>query len=92
MTVLEAHACGKPVIASNVGGLGDLVVNGETSLLFKVGDVEQLAAKMLYILRNEDMAVKLGSAGRKFVRGKFEIGKTIAMLERIYESVVVKGI
>jgi len=42
MTVLEAHACGKPVITSNVGGLKDLVVNGETGLLFKPENIQQL--------------------------------------------------
>ncbi|MEM3907197.1 MAG: glycosyltransferase family 4 protein [Nitrososphaerota archaeon] len=91
MTVLEAYACGKPVIASNVSGLKELIVEGETGFLFKVGDVEQLAAKMLYILRNEDITVKIGLAGRSFVKENFEIGKTIAMLERIYESIVANN-
>ena len=56
MTVLEAYACGKPVIASNVGGLKDLVINGETGLLVEPGNKEQLAKNILYLLNDKGKA------------------------------------
>ena len=43
MALLEAYACAKPIVASNVGGLRELIVDGETGLLFEAGDFRQLA-------------------------------------------------
>ncbi len=52
LTVIEANACGTPVIASNVEGLRDAVRNGETGLLYDYGDIDDLASKMITFLKN----------------------------------------
>lgn len=59
LTVLEANACGTPVIASNVPGLRDAVVDGETGLLFEFGNVEQLAQRIISVLTNLSLRDKL---------------------------------
>lgn len=59
VTVIEANACGTPVIASNVPGLRDAVVDGETGLLVPYGDVEALAEKLVEVLRNRTLAESL---------------------------------
>ncbi|MBI2450082.1 MAG: glycosyltransferase family 4 protein [Candidatus Nealsonbacteria bacterium] len=69
--ILEAMALGKPVIASNVGGIPDLVKDGQTGFLFEVGNVEQLAEKLRTLLRNKNIAVEMGRRGRELVQNKF---------------------
>lgn len=55
VTVIESNACGTPVVASNVPGLRDAVVDGETGFLVPHGDTEELAGKMLTLLEDEDL-------------------------------------
>jgi glycosyltransferase involved in cell wall biosynthesis len=90
MAILEAYACGKPVVASEVGGLRDLVKNGETGLLFKPEDVKQLAERISNILNDDKMAEEMGLRGRNFVEEDFTIEKIIEKLEKLYEEVVEK--
>ena len=87
MTVLEAYACGKPVIVSNVGGLKDLVINGETGLLVEPGNKEQLAKNILHLLNDNERAKKMGLTGKKFVERNFTIEKTVDALEDLYREI-----
>jgi len=90
MTILEAYACEKPVVASEVGGLRDLVRNGETGLLFKPENVKQLAERIFNILNDDKMAEEMGLKGRNFVEENFAIEKIIEKLEKLYEEAVKK--
>ena len=89
MTILEAYACGKPIVASRVGGLKYLVIDGETGLLFEPGNVEQLAKSIFNIL-NSNVAKEMGLKGKNFVRETFTIEKVVERLEKVYEEVVEK--
>jgi D-inositol-3-phosphate glycosyltransferase len=60
MVALEAMACGKPVVASNVGGLAFSVVNDETGVLVPEGDPSALAMRLSYLLDHPDLARTLG--------------------------------
>ena len=90
MAALEAYACGKPIIASNVGGLRELVVNGETGLLIDVGDIDQLAKAIHSLLNNEAEVEKMGSKGMQYVKSNFSIEKVVERLEKVYEEAVEK--
>ncbi len=76
--ILEAMALSKPVIASNVGGIPDLVKDGENGFLFEVGNVEQLAKKLRILLNNKEMAVEMGKRGRELVQSQFSNEKYIS--------------
>ena len=65
LSVLEAMAYGKPVVASNVGGIPYVVENGTTGLLFECGNVKELAEKIIVLLRDEELRKKMGEAGRE---------------------------
>ncbi|NIA23893.1 MAG: glycosyltransferase, partial [Proteobacteria bacterium] len=52
---IEANACGTPVIASNVPGLRDSVKNGESGLLYEYGNIDELASKIVYMLKNKKL-------------------------------------
>jgi glycosyltransferase involved in cell wall biosynthesis len=68
---LEAMAHGRPVVASAVGGLTDLVVDGETGLLVPPRDVVALRAALDRLLGDRDLRRRLGSAGRERARERF---------------------
>jgi glycosyltransferase involved in cell wall biosynthesis len=86
MTLLEVYACGKPVVASNVGSLKELILDG-TGLLFDVGDFKQLAEKMAYLLSDDDKAVKFGRKARALTGEKYSIDKVVDVLGKVYSEV-----
>jgi len=67
-TLLEAMASGKPVVASNVGGIPDTMVDGETGFLFESENVEELADKIVMLLKDESLRKKMGDAARERAR------------------------
>ena len=68
---IEAQFLGKPVIASRVGGIPEIVTDGETGLLVEPGDESALAEAMARLLDDEALAERMGAAGRVAVRDKF---------------------
>lgn len=68
IVALEAMACGKPVVASNVGGVPYLVTDGQTGYLFDSENIQQLAEKTIILLRDEALRSKMGLAGKKRVK------------------------
>lgn len=83
--ILEAMALSKPVIASRVGGIPDLVKDGQTGFLFEAGNVPELAEKLKTLLGNQEMAVEMGKRGREIVQSQFSnekyISNYLAMIE-----------
>jgi len=65
MSILEALACGTPVIGAEIGGIPEIVQDGETGLIFPSGDVDALAKKIEYLLDNPDESIRMGRAGRR---------------------------
>lgn len=71
LTVIEANACGTPVIASNVPGLRDSIRDGETGLLYPYGDVAALREKILMVLQDAPLRERLSAASLQWA-GKFD--------------------
>ena len=67
MSIIESLACGTPVIGANMGGISELVLDGETGLLFDSGNAEQLAKNIQLLLDNPQMVTEMGRNGRKLV-------------------------
>jgi len=83
--ILEAMACGKPVVASNVGGIRELVNHGENGLLVQPGDITQLAGSIVMLLKEHEFARNLGRAGRKLVEKNFSHEKGIKRMLDMYK-------
>jgi glycosyltransferase involved in cell wall biosynthesis len=81
---LEAMACGCPVVASVSGGAPEAVTHGETGLLVPPGDVGAVEAALDLILGNENLAGKMGRAGRRRVDEYFAMDKYISRVLRNY--------
>jgi len=75
------------VIASNVEAMPDIVLNGETGLLFRAGNEKELASALTYLLENPKEAEKMGRNARKLAEEKYSIDKIVAELEKVYKEV-----
>lgn len=88
VAALEAMAAGKPVIASAVGGLTDVVVHERTGLLVPPGDARALAAAISRMLRDEALRAQLGARGRDRVHEEFLAEQMVAAYEGLYRRVL----
>ena len=86
--LMEAMACGCPVVASNVGGTPELVWNGERGLLFEPGDAAGLAAALQTLLEDDARRKRLGQAGARFLRERFSIQASAHRMGEIYEQLI----
>jgi len=84
LAALEAMASGVPVIASNVGGLPEVVEDGVTGHLVPVGDVERMAARAIEILSNPQTRRVMGEAGRRRATECFHYSVLVPQYEAIY--------
>jgi len=71
LSLKEAQLMRKPVIATDVGGNSEMMVNGKTGFLVEKGNDEQLIEKLRLLLENVDMTKKMGNEGRKFIEETF---------------------
>jgi len=88
LVLVEAMACGKPVIATDLPGVRTVVDPGENGFLVKPGDVDDLAFRMRYLLDNEHMREEFGRRGRKKVEDQYSWDKIGKKLEGIYREVL----
>jgi len=86
--IFEAMAMKKPVVGTNNGGTPEIVADGETGLLFKYGDAEELAIKIDILLTKQELIQKMGRAGRKRVEKNFTIAKNVRKTEKEYLSLI----
>jgi glycosyltransferase involved in cell wall biosynthesis len=91
LVLLEAMAAGRPVVASAVGPIPEIVVDGATGLLVPPGDPKALAKAIVRVLADPDLAAALGRAGRARVEGEFGLETMVARTEELYEQLVRKA-
>jgi len=88
LAALEAMASGAPVVASNAGGLPEVVQDGVTGHLLPVGDIEGMAEAGVRILTDDAYQKKLGAAGRELAERCFSIDVIVPKYEALYERVL----
>jgi len=82
--ILEAMAMEKPVVASRVGGIPDLIDQGVNGLLVPPGDVKELADALEKVLNDKGFARKMGREGRKRIKGQFSAHVMVQSIEQLY--------
>lgn len=87
LAALEAMACGVPTVVSDVGGLPELVVDGETGFLCPVGDVEAFTDRTRELLNDENLHERLAQAARNRAEEAFDIEHVVPRYEQYYEQV-----
>ena len=88
MTMLEAYACGLPIVASRMGAMQEIVSEGETGLLFEPGNAEDLAEKMGWMLTHPDECRRMGANARREYEEKYSPEKNYQMLKQIYQTAI----
>jgi len=86
--IIEGMAAGKPVIATNGGGVPEIVEDGKTGILVPMGDVQAMAAAICRVLADPALARDMGIRGRKRVRDYFTIEQTARKVEAIYQQMI----
>jgi glycosyltransferase involved in cell wall biosynthesis len=84
----EALASGRPVVATAVNGVPDLIEPGASGLLSPPGEVETLATSVLWMIEHPDQAERMGRAGRRRVVGHFEPSVMCSVLDRSYRRLL----
>ena len=91
LAALEAMACGSPVVASRVGGLPEVIVDGETGYLCEVGDIDQMAAASTRVLSDDKHRKGLSDAGRAFAVKHFSSESIVPQYEEYYRRILESG-
>lgn len=91
LAALEALACEVPVIATRIGGIPEVVSDGETGFLSDVGDVDKMSEDTLRLLKDEDMRFGFGQRGREQAITRYGSEKIIPQYISFYEKVVQKA-
>ncbi len=86
--LIEALAAGKPIVASNVGGVPEIIENGVNGVLVPPGDPSRLADACLQLLKNKKQARQMILAGGQTVWQRFNVDAQIEQLSKIYEELV----
>jgi glycosyltransferase involved in cell wall biosynthesis len=88
-TILEAMACGTPVLGFDTGGMADLIVPEETGLLAQVGDPADLARQLRWLLDHPGELQAMGAAARRAIVARYTVEIQVAAYLRLYESLTV---
>jgi glycosyltransferase involved in cell wall biosynthesis len=89
LAALEAMACEKPVVASNVGGIPEVVIDRQTGLLVPARNPDSIAQKVQLLLRNNNFASKLGKRGRIRAETEFSVTKMVGRYVSLYENALL---
>jgi len=88
LSVMEAQACGLPVIASKVGGLVDLIEEGKTGYLVPPQDQNALSLKIIEVLSNQSEAQGVGLAARESIAKRFSLEQMVSATQKVYEKYI----
>lgn len=91
LVMLEAMACGTPVIATAAGGVPEIITHNETGWLVPVGDAEALASAIVELSHDADLRRAISIAARLHVEEKFDVNNYMNALESCYEEAAADG-
>jgi L-malate glycosyltransferase len=90
LAALEAHACELPVIATRIGGIPEVVNDGESGFLSDIGDIDRMAANTLKLLKDDDLRRSMGARGREISVQRYSTQAIIPQYIAFYEQVLNK--
>ena len=88
MTVIEALAAGKPVVAYGVGGVPDVVRDGIDGFVVPPGDTAALAARLGDLAADPDLGRSMGASGRERVLERYGVGRLLDDIDHLYRETI----
>ena len=92
VSLIEAQAAGKPIVSTRVGGIGDIVLEGETALLAALDDEETFCRHLLQLVEDEALRVRLGSNSSPYVLQRFSYQRLMRDMSELYYELLQKKI
>ena len=90
MTLMEAMASGKPVVATKVGGNSELIIDGVTGFLVPVHSTDKMAEAIIKLLENDKMRRSMGKEAKKRIEQRFDINDVVRQHESLYLDLAEK--
>ncbi len=88
LILIEAMACGRPIVSVPLGGIPEVVHDGENGLLAQVGDPASIAGNICRIINDPVLARRMGEAGRRMVEERFNIAHRVHDIEQLYDRML----
>ncbi|SVD52855.1 uncharacterized protein METZ01_LOCUS405709, partial [marine metagenome] len=85
---IEAMAAGKPIIATNVGGTSEAIINGETGILVPAKNIEVMTSTLLRLVNDRNLQSRLGEAGRQRSRNNYSANNYVTRLDELYRQLL----
>jgi glycosyltransferase involved in cell wall biosynthesis len=86
LSVLEAMACGMPIVGTDVKGISDIVVDKKNGFLVPLNDVDTLANAILTLADNKELSERMGRSGRQLAEQKYSVQTMVDNTARVYED------
>jgi glycosyltransferase involved in cell wall biosynthesis len=90
--ITEAMACSRPVVATRVGGIPELISDGKSGFLVERGDTEQLAERIVRLANDAELRAEMGRAGQLAAKSRFELGDIVRQVMDLYGIAPVTGV
>ena len=90
LVLLEAMACGVPCIGTNVGGIPEVIINGENGYIVELGDCEKVAEYGIKILQNPTLHKQIVDRSQEIIQDRFSSKSIVEQYEAMYERVAKK--
>jgi glycosyltransferase involved in cell wall biosynthesis len=91
VTAIEALASGRPVVATRVGGVPDVVRDGQDGFLVDVGDVSALADRLATLAADPELRRRMGEAGRERVLSRYAVDRLVDDVDRLYRALLLSA-
>jgi glycosyltransferase involved in cell wall biosynthesis len=88
VSAIEALAAGRPVVATRVGGVPDVVVEGEDGFLVEAGATDDIAARLAQLARDPELRERMGRAGRERVLPRYAVDRLVDDVDRLYRELL----
>ncbi|HEY0057871.1 MAG TPA: glycosyltransferase family 4 protein, partial [Flavisolibacter sp.] len=90
VSLIEAQAASKPIVSTRVGGIADIVVEGETALLADVTDNQTYAGHLLRLVEDEELRLRLGENSSRHVLERFSYQRLVRDTAELYSELLQK--
>lgn len=90
LSLIEAQFCGKPVVATDAGGVKDTFIDHETGFLIKQNDVEMFVNKLSLLIKEKPLREQMGEKAKNFARQKFSKEAEVKKIKRLYNDCKTK--
>jgi glycosyltransferase involved in cell wall biosynthesis len=89
LSLIEAQYCGKPVVATNVGGVRDTLIDGETGFLVESNDRHAMTEKLKLLIENEELRTLMGKKAIAFATENFSKQKEVENYKQLYKQLLL---